>query len=254
MDNNNLNLKLKDFEGPLDLLDTLIREKKMDILNLDIATLASQFLDYIKSQINTINIELASEYLEMSAYLISLKSKKLIPNENGIVDDSSFEYERDKFIQRIIQYRKYKEIVSHLQTKLELRKQMLVKQTNDARAYEPNDLIKEVLPNKIELNKISKALIDAIGKYKMSALVQRKILVQELSIQDIEEELWEFLKKYKSKTISFSEYLSQIDPIKITQQFIVTTFLAILDLVRYGKITISQNQENNEICISIIKE
>ncbi len=250
----NLRLKLKDFEGPLDLLDTLIREKKMDILNLDITALTSQFLNFIKSQINTINIELASEYLEMSAYLISLKSKKIIPNENSLQNDSSFEYERDKFIQRIIQYRKYKEVVNQLQTKHELRNQMFTKQTNDTKEFEPNNLTKEVIPPKISLDKISKAIVDAIGKYKMSTLVQRKILVQELSIQDIEEELWNFLKKYKSKTISFSEYLSKIDPIKITQQFIVTTFLAILDLVRYSKVTISQEKSKNEIYISIIGE
>ena len=200
MVNNNLNLELKlnDFEGPVDLLDTLISEKKMDILNLDIESLTSQYLDYIKNQINTINIELASEYLEMSAYLIALKSKKLIPSENELQNDSAFEYERDK-------------------------------------------LIEEALPEKINVQKISKAITDAIDKYLMTSIIQRKILVQELSVQDIEDQLWDFLKSYKNKTISFSEYLSKIDPIEITQQFIVTTFLAILDLVRYSKITITQN-------------
>ena len=255
MVNNNLNLELKlnDFEGPLDLLDTLIREKKMDILNLDIESLTSQYLDYIKNQINTINIELASEYLEMSAYLIALKSKKLIPSENELQNDSAFEYERDKLIERIIQYRKYKEVVSQLQTKSEIRKQMLDKQTNDAKDYEPNNLIEEALPEKINVQKISKAITDAIDKYLMTSIIQRKILVQELSVQDIEDQLWDFLKSYKNKTISFSEYLSKIDPIEITQQFIVTTFLAILDLVRYSKITITQNPKDNEILINIIK-
>ena len=223
MVNNNLNLELKlnDFEGPLDLLDTLIREKKMDILNLDIESLTSQYLDYIKNQINTINIELASEYLEMSAYLIALKSKKLIPSETAFQS--------------------------------EIRKQMLDKQTNDAKDYEPDNLIEEALPEKINVQKISKAITDAIDKYLMTSIIQRKILVQELSVQDIEDQLWDFLKSYKNKTISFSEYLSIIDPIEITQQFIVTTFLAILDLVRYSKITITQNPKDNEILINIIK-
>ena len=245
MVNNNLNLELKlnDFEGPLDLLDTLIREKKMDILNLDIESLTSQYLDYIKNQINTINIELASEF----------KSKKLIPSENELQNDSAFEYERDKLIERIIQYRKYKEVVSQLQTKSEIRKQMLDKQTNDAKDYEPDNLIEEALPEKINVQKISKAITDAIDKYLMTSIIQRKILVQELSVQDIEDQLWDFLKSYKNKTISFSEYLSKIDPIEITQQFIVTTFLAILDLVRYSKITITQNPKDNEILINIIK-
>lgn len=254
MTNNlNLELKLKDFEGPLDLLDTLIKEKKMDILNLDIAALTSQYLDYIKNQINTINIELASEYLKMSAYLITLKSKKLIPSENELQSNSAFEYERDKLIERIIQYRKYKEVVSHLQTKSELRKQMFDKQTNDAEDYEPDNLVEETLPEKINVQKISKAITDAIDKYLMRSIIKRKILVQELSVQDIEDQLWNFLKSYKNKTISFSEYLSKIDPSEITQQFIVTTFLAVLDLVRYSRINITQDPKDKEIYINVIR-
>ena len=186
---NTLNIKLKDFEGPLDLLDTLIRERKMDILDLDIAELTSQYLEYIRDQIKDIDIELASEYLEMSSYLIWLKSKRLIPIENTIGNDNNFEYERDKFIQRIIQYRQYKEIASHLQFKQEERKQMYVKQTDDIKQFEPDNLILENLPEKIDVDKLSKAINDAIDKYKMSVIIQRKILVQELSVQDIEAEL-----------------------------------------------------------------
>lgn len=251
---NTLNLKLKDFEGPLDLLDTLIRERKMDILDLNIAELASQYLEYIQDQIKDIDIELVSEYLEMSSYLIYLKSKRLIPVENMIGDDNNFEYERDKFIQRIIQYRQYKEIASHLQSKQEERKQMHVKSTDDIEQFEPDNLVLENLPEKIDVNKLSKAIQDAIDKYKMSIIIQRKILVQELSVQDIEAELWAFLVNHSSKTISFSEYLSRVDSMKISQQFVVTTFLAILDLVRYSKITISQKNNDSEIYINVIGE
>ena len=251
---NTLNLKLKDFEGPLDLLDTLIREHKMDILDLNIAELTSQYLEYVQDQIKDIDIELASEYLEMSSYLIYLKSKRLIPVENMVGDNNNFEYERDKFIQRIIQYRQYKEIASHLQSKQVERKQMHVKPTDDIEQFEPDNLVLENLPEKIDVNKLSKAIQDAIDKYKMSIIIQRKILVQELSVQDIETELWAFLVNHSSKTISFSEYLSRVDSMKISQQFVVTTFLAILDLVRYSKITISQKNNDSEIYINVIGE
>ena len=251
---NTLNLKLKDFEGPLDLLDTLIREHKMDILDLNIAELTSQYLEYVQDQIKDIDIELASEYLEMSSYLIYLKSNRLIPVENMVGDDNNFEYERDKFIQRIIQYRQYKEIASHLQSKQVERKQMHVKPTDDIEQFEPDNLVLENLPEKIDVNKLSKAIHDAIDKYKMSIIIQRKILVQELSVQDIETELWAFLVNHSSKTISFSEYLSRVDSMKISQQFVVTTFLAILDLVRYSKITISQKNNDSEIYINVIGE
>ena len=179
---------------------------------------------------------------------------RLIPVENMSGDDNNFEYERDKFIQRIIQYRQYKEIASHLQSKQEERKQMHVKTTDDIEQFEPDNLVLENLPEKIDVNKLSKAIQDAIDKYKMSIIIQRKILVQELSVQDIEAELWAFLVNHSSKTISFSEYLSCIDSMKISQQFVVTTFLAILDLVRYSKITISQKNNDSEIYINVIGE
>lgn len=247
-------LKLSDFEGPLDLLDTLIREKKLDILNLDVALISEQYLNFVQSQIETIDIDLASQYLEMALYLLNLKSKKVIPIENIIGNENNFEYERDKLIQRIIEYRKYKELVQKLELGRVKRDLKFGKSSNEIDEFEPETLITENLPESVDASKLLESLNTAFEKYQMNLFSQKKILVQELSVAEVEEELWDFLKNYSSKSITFSEYLQNIDELKITQQYIVTTFLALLDLVRYGKITLTQDEETQEINISRIGE
>ena len=256
MQNNNLifHLKLKDFEGPIALLDAMIRERKMDVLTLDVAKIAEQYLAFIKSEIDTISIDDASEFLEMATYLVNLKSNKIIPIENVAEKENNFEYERDKLIQRIIEYRKYKELVNTLIEKKQERSKMLSKVGNDIENYAPESLILEALPDKINPNKLLSAVMEAFEKYQMSLFVQKKILVQELSIADVEDALWNFLIKNDVKEISFSNYLERIDQMLLSQQYIVTTFLAMLDLTKYHKITLLQKENDPEIYITRVIE
>ncbi|ASJ89438.1 MAG: segregation and condensation protein A [Candidatus Malacoplasma girerdii] len=252
----NFNLRLKDFEGPLDLIDTLVREKKLDIMNLDVAAVAQQYLDFVRNQINTISIDEAAEYLEMAIYLIALKSKKAIPLENNISNENSFEYERDKLVQRIIEYRKYKAVADFLTCKKENRIHQYAKFSNDVEDFRPENLSVEKLPEKIDLQKLWDALNSAFIKYRSSLFAKAKIFVQELSVNKIEDDLWDYLSTNKIKQITFSEYFATLDEMEISQQYLVTLFLAILDLVKYGKISIEQN-ENLEIVINnneLIKE
>ena len=251
-DSKNFELKLSNFEGPLDLLDTLIKDKKMDILKLDVSVITDQYLNFIQSQINTINIDDASQYLEMANYLVNLKSKRVLPVEGLITDEHSFEYERDKLIQRLINYRKYKEAVVKMQEKQKARMQKYSKITNDFENYEPESLTVETIPDHIDPKKLFNAIYTAFEKYRATVFYQRKIKVQELSVAEIEEGLWRFLSDNQIAEITFLDYLKQLDPADVSQQFIVTTFLALLDLAKYGIINIIQSKDNQDIIIKTI--
>ena len=74
------NFKILDFEGPLDLLLHLIKEDKMDIMNIEIVSLTNQYLSYIENM-ESLNIVVASEYLTLASELIYLKSRYLLPND-----------------------------------------------------------------------------------------------------------------------------------------------------------------------------
>jgi segregation and condensation protein A len=159
-----LNLKLNAFDGPIDLLESLIREHKMDILNLDVAELAAQYLKFIKQHINDISIDDAGEYLSMATYLLELKSKKILPIESLETGNSNFELERDRLVHRIIEYRKYKNAIPQLLVNQNQRLQMYAKQADDLEAFAPEETIIEELPTSVDPKRLVKAMELAFEK------------------------------------------------------------------------------------------
>ncbi len=91
-----LNFKLDTFDGPLDLLVELIKEKKMDILTLDIAELTFQYLEFVNKNLINLPIDDISEYLVMASYLTELKSKMILPllNPEAKYDETELEIDR----------------------------------------------------------------------------------------------------------------------------------------------------------------
>ena len=84
----NVEFKINEFEGPLDLLLHLIKESKMDIMNIEIEEITKQYMSYLESQ-EKMNLEIASEYLVLASELIEIKSKLLLPsgkNEDNEID------------------------------------------------------------------------------------------------------------------------------------------------------------------------
>ena len=241
-----LNIKLSSFDGPLDLLETLIREHKMDILNLDIAELTAQYLKYIEKNINTITIDDASDYLSMATHLLELKSKKIIPVEN-LESNSNFEYERDKLVKRIIEYKKYKETISKFLSKRDLRMEHYGKSPDDIEQYAIQDAKPDDLPESMDVNKLLVAMEKALEKYRFMLFTRQKIIVQELSVDVVESDILDYLKQHSKKEVSFSDYLSSVDELKLTFQYVVTTFLALLELVKYRQIDLFQKNFNDDI-------
>jgi segregation and condensation protein A len=163
MDNNlTLNIQLATFNGPLDVLISLTQEHKMDILHLDVAQLAEQYLIYIQKHIKQINIDQACEYLTMATYLVELKSKKILPNDD-VTSTNDFEYERDKLIKRISEYNEYKKVVNRLVNKQDQRLVMYAKSADDLDEYTVATTLAE-LPTSIDTNRLLKAIQNAFVK------------------------------------------------------------------------------------------
>ena len=97
-------IKNGDFEGPLDLLCYLIDKNKMDISEVKIADITDQYLEYIKQSQD--ELEITSEFLIMATTLVLLKSKKLLPNTVEEEDELT----EEELIQKIVEYKQYKEI------------------------------------------------------------------------------------------------------------------------------------------------
>ena len=124
-------IKIDNFEGPLDLLCHLIDKNKMDIYDIKINEIADQYIEYL-NQMEEMNLDIASEFLIMASTLIYLKSKSLLPKQEEVEEELT----EEELIQRIIEYKKYKEIIKKLRVN-----------------YEENSKIFFKMPEQIELPK-----------------------------------------------------------------------------------------------------
>ena len=123
-------VELQQFEGPLDLLLTLIRDEQVDIYDIPIARIAEQFL----ARIQTMAIDQAAEYLEMAARLLRIKAQMLLPRNQ---DDESWEDPRAELVRRLLEYQQVREISDHLARMAEERRARFARAWLPSQAIEP---------------------------------------------------------------------------------------------------------------------
>ncbi|MBA1393899.1 segregation and condensation protein A, partial [Lactobacillus sp. XV13L] len=109
----NLTLELPNFEGPLDLLLHLIKSQKIDIYDIPIAQITSQYLAYLH-EMQRLNLTIAGEYFVMSSMLLRIKSQSLLPQNDFANADEAEEDPRDELVQQLIQYSVFKKIAAYL--------------------------------------------------------------------------------------------------------------------------------------------
>ena len=109
LETNKYAIKLDNFQGPLDLLCTLIEKNKMNIYDINLNEITDQYIEYI-NKMEELNLEVTSEFLSMASTLLYIKSKKLLPNRQ----EDEEEITEEELIRRIVEYKKYKDIQSKL--------------------------------------------------------------------------------------------------------------------------------------------
>jgi segregation and condensation protein A len=245
------NVKIDAFEGPLDLLLHLINRLEIDIYDIPVAQITEQYLIYIKTM-TELKLDIASEFLVMAASLLAIKSKMLLPKHEEELDDfnSEINYEedpRDELVERLIEYRKYKEAAHDLKSLEEERGLMYTKPPSDL-----SDLSKEKQPEKIEMNITLYDMLAAFQKLLRRKKLQRplatKIARQEISIETRMTEIMSELKHLKGRK-NFNDLFPM--PAK---EHIVVTFLAVLELIKRKEIDVEQNENFGDIFVHAIQE
>lgn len=244
------NVKIDAFEGPLDLLLHLINRLEIDIYDIPVAQITEQYLIYIKTM-KELKLDLASEFLVMAATLLAIKSKMLLPKQEEVFDESlEFEEEgdpREELVERLIEYRKYKEAAHDLKHLEEERGLMYTKPPSDLTAF-----AKEIEPEKTELNVTLYDMLAAFQKLLRRKKLQRplatKIARQEISIEKRMTEIMNELTGIKKRT-SFADLFPYPG-----KEHIVVTFLAILELIKRKEIDVTQEENFSEIYIEAIVE
>lgn len=236
----NIEFKINEFEGPLDLLLHLIKESKMDIMNIEIEKITEQYMDYLDEQ-EKMNLEIASEYLVLASELLEIKSKMLLPSFKNEEEEEE-EDPREELVNRLLEYQAYKEITKVLQEKENLRKEIYTKSPENIKNY--IDEVKEINVD-ISLDDLVEAFKKFLDRKKDSKPLKTKVTVNEISVSSRRHDIKRLLKD--KKKVSFFELF----PV-ISKEYIVATFLAILEMAKSRELTITQNDTFDDIICEVV--
>lgn len=230
------NFVINDFEGPLDLLLHLIKTSKMDIYDIKIEEITAQYLDFI-NRMNELNLDVASEYLVMASELTLIKSKMLLPRAN---EEEEEEDPRENLVNRLIEYQRYKDMIDEFKSLEKERKDIFTK--DPMNLYEYSDPIKN--DGDITLDNLVEALNKFLQRKEDEKPLETKIARKEILVTDRTNEIRSLLKK--KKKVSFFD-LFEVR----TKEYVVVTFLSILEMAKKGEITIVQENNFNNITVNI---
>ena len=227
-------ITIDNFEGPLDLLLHLIRQSDIDICDISILDITKQYMDYI-DKMEKLNLNIASEYLIMAAELLEMKSNMLLPKPK--VDDDEYEDDpRENLIKRLLEYQSYKNIVEEFK-ELELsRKDYFTKNPSDLREFQTHD-------GAIDKGNVEDLLVafqKFLDRKELEKPLNTKITTKEYSVSARSLEIRKILKD--KKKLYFEELFEEFN-----KNYIVVTFLSILDLARKQELIIEQDNNFEKI-------
>lgn len=214
-------VRLSDFEGPLDLLLFFIQRDELDVYDIPIASIADEYLDYVRLM-DVIDLDSAGEFIYMSALLISIKARMLLPRSDPDGDEEIID-PRKELVERLVEYVKFRDAAEQLGTAWDTRSAQFSRDEPDPsqeRATKPED---------VEYDVSVFQLIAALKRVLDGAAEETAHLVRATDYSVEEQRDW--LKT----TISGDDSVSFASLVKGRPKlFIITTFLAILEVVRDG--------------------
>lgn len=237
------NIKIADFEGPFDLLLHLIKKHEMDIYNIEIYEITSQYLEYL-NQMKTMDLEVTSEFIVIAATLIEIKSKKLLPKVK-IVEDIEEDIEK-KLMYRLIEYKKIKNASMYFKEKYIDSGELYTKKPEIIEEKKENTKNEDIFKNitLIELYNIYNNLIENYSlKQNKETVIEKKIFLDKYKVEDKMEELFKDLSA--NKVIKFQDIIKKNES-KIES---IVTFLALLELIKLKMVQAFQDNNFGEILI-----
>ena len=218
-----LQVFLEAFEGPLDLLLYLIRRQNIDVLDIPIAEITLQYVEYIE-MMKEMQLELAGEYLLMAAMLAEIKSRMLLPRP--VSDDEEEEDPRAELVRRLQEYERFKKAAEDLSDLPRLERDVFV-----ANVDAPERKIVDKLPD-VTLKELLLAFHDVLKRAEMfsNLHLQREPL-------SVRQRMSEILIRVKANT--FSSFADLFDP-EEGRMGVAVTFVALLELLRASTIEVVQ--------------
>lgn len=229
--------KLENFEGPLDLLLHLIKEAKIEIKDIFVSEVTEQFLEYMNG-VSNLDVDKASEYLSMAATLIEIKSKSILPKLED--EDNGEEDPQQAFFRQVEEYKLFKEASEKLKT-----------YENVDRFYkEPDKSVGDV--KFVYKDFTLDGLIKVFSQFLMRVDDKKR---QETALKEIPKEVFTVKEQVdrirevllEKKSVSFFEIFSHY----YTRTELITTFQAMLELLKLQYITVEQNGVFDDITLNL---
>lgn len=224
-------LKLGDFEGPLDLLLHLIREAKMDIYDIKIATITSQYMDYLH-QMRAHRLEIAGEYFVMASTLMRIKSQLLLPQTPSLEEAETDEEPvdpRQELVDQLIEYQRYKKAADQLKDKESYRQQ---EYTRPAMRV-PRNLVSEQVAPGVSLAQLQAAFAQVMKRHRFTQPVVETVAAERVSVAT---QMHQVFERVTAGPQRFVDLLTTA----VTKDELVTTFLAVLELAKHQAVQIEQ--------------
>ncbi len=223
------------FEGPLDLMLHLIKEKELDLFDLDMNELSDQYMNYLNSM-QEMHLEVTSTYLVELASLLEYKSRKLLPKDETELEDDYEEDPKERLVRRLLEYQQFKEVSAALNVMFEQRQAMYAKSLSDiAETWmkEPDEM-----PVHGDPYDLLKAMKRCLMRMQLTKPMDVKYTRREISMEDRELQIRARLATLPA-TFRFEHLLTDVSD----QPMLIATFLAVLDLARLHMLvfTIDEN-------------
>jgi segregation and condensation protein A len=232
-------VRLEIFEGPLDLLLYLIKQDEIDIYEISLERITSQYLEYLQA-FQELNIDIAGEFIVMAANLIYLKSRSLLPvDQQPPEEDAEEDDPRWDLIRQLIEYKKFKEAAAHLQERA-LEQERIFARTG------MNAGVTTLAPlplGEVGIFQLINALQTVIKRVEAREDL-REIFGEHFTVSDKIEAILQRVSK--GLPVKFSELFAEI----ASRVEIVVTFLALLELIRLKQVRAMQSNPFDEIEIA----
>ncbi|QBF34386.1 segregation/condensation protein A [Mycoplasmopsis phocirhinis] len=234
-DTTKFSINIKNFDGPLDLLLALVQDKKKDIMDIDVAELATAYLNIIQN-LQDNEIDIAGEYLVMAATLLALKTKMILytPEEKPEIEE-----DKREILRRLYEYQQFKEISKALREREELRKLIFIKKPSDIEEFLVDDDKTQLdgTSNPLKLVTILRKMFERTYAQKLR---RTKLDHFQLTPQDQIPFILNLFNTHQN--VTFEMIFTQP-----SMNHFVITFLAILVLVKAQRIKLTQDEQFGKI-------
>lgn len=234
-------VKIDNFEGPLDLLLHLIKESKVDIWEISIADIAEEYLAYIQ-RMEKLNLDIASEYLVMASELIEMKSRMLLPRQEKEVGEEEEEDPKERLIRRLVEYQKYKEVTKNFKELESLRQEFYTKAPDNLKEYVEEGVVPS---SDVTLEDLMLAFQKFLNRKELEKPLQTTVTKKEITVEERRKSIRDILTK--RKRVDFFELFEVV-----TKEYIVVTFLAILEMAKKQELLIKQESDFSQIMIEVV--